>query len=247
MLTTNVFNPGLSLQPVTDRVERNSGDCVGTVEVGVTGQLQLKQNLLVKCFIVAVQLGSLGVLRSVSVTELFSFRGIPSVREAPYKDIQEGKALYPEVLRVESTAGLRVLPYSEGEIFLHSVSRRLGRLWAERSQQASRPLLLSLRNVKEAPLGARLGAVLAGELEVNLAWVFLKVMASLAHEPGVSAINMGYYENIQTNLISSPNSIGAPNQSDTLRLVERGGVGGLRQATQSQGSRLGVGLQDLSH
>ena len=51
----------------------------------------------------------------------------------------------------------------------------------------------------------------------------------------------------QTNLISSPNSMGAPNQSDTLRLVERGGVGGLRQATQSQGARLGLGLQDLSH
>ena len=32
-----------------------------------------------------------------------------------------------------------------------------------------------------------------------------------------------------------------------LRCVERGGVGGLRQATQSQGLRVAVGVQLRSH
>ena len=44
-----------------------------------------------------------------------------------------------------------------------------------------------------------------------------------------------------------PNAIGSPNQPVTLRLVEGGGRGGWRQATQSQVPRLAEGLQDLSH
>ena len=105
-LTTDVFYPRLSFQSVTDGVERNCGDGVGTVEVGVAGKLQLKQDLLVESFVVAVQLGSLGIFRFVSVTQLLSFSGVPSIRDAADKDIQEGETFQNEILRVKSTAGL---------------------------------------------------------------------------------------------------------------------------------------------